>query len=414
MGPRRRTSLADFVRPLGFGYQRRLAQPLSTRAGGGGRPSALPRSRIGQLARLAVLPVRRLAEECFAGEGGGLLLAGNALHADLIPDGAGSGLFGWILTCLAQAVGFPVAVGGAGRITDALVRRLHDRGGELRCGDAAAAIEITAGRAASVRTASGDVVVARRAVLADVPAPALYLDLVGEKYLPTSLLDGLRHFQWDAATFKVDWALDGPVPWLSPTVARAGTVHLADSLDALTDWSACLATGRIPARPFLLFGQQGVADTTRAPEGKSTAWAYTHLPRTVKGDAGGEGLSGAWTTGEADEMAARMEAVIEESAPGFRSSICGRHIMTPRGLEEANRSLVGGAIDAGTAQLHQQLIFRPTVGLGRAETPVRSLFLASASAHPGGGVHGACGSNAARAALAADRRDRLIRNLHLR
>jgi len=380
------------------------------------------RRELLHLVRLSLLPVRRLAEEEFSGEGAALLLAGNALHADLMPEAAGSGLFGWLLSSLAQEVGFPVPEGGAARITEALVRRLAAKGGEVRCNERVVSVDVRGGRAAGVGTTSGAAVPAARAVLADVPAPALYLDLVGRDHLPASLLDDLRHFQWDAGTVKVDWTLDGPVPWESDVLRRAGTVHLADSLDALTQWAADLAMERVPSRPFLLFGQQDVADPTRSPPGTHTAWAYTHVPRHVRNDAGADGspgagnghpstrhaLTGAWTPEESAEMADRIEAIVEERAPGFCGLIRGRHILTPPTLESRDPSLVGGAINGGTAQLHQQLVFRPTVGWGRAETPVAGLFLAGSSAHPGGGVHGACGANAARAALAADKRRRVL------
>ena len=368
------------------------------------------RRELLQLVRLALLPVRRLAEEEFTGEGAALLLAGNALHADLMPEAAGSGLFGWLLCCLAQDVGFPVPQGGAARITEALVRRLEAAGGTVRCNERVTGIDVAGGRALGVRTASGGAVSATRAVLADVPAPALYLDLVGAQHLPPSLLADLHQFQWDAGTVKVDWTLDGPVPWESAELCRSGTVHIADSLDDLTLWAAQLAMGQIPSKPFLLFGQQDVADPTRSPPGTATAWAYTHVPRRIRADAGATGtaLTGTWTPEECDEMADRVEAIVESRAPGFRANIRGRHILAPPAMEAADPSLVGGAINGGTAQLHQQLIFRPTVGWGRAETPVHGLFLAGSSAHPGGGVHGACGSNAARAALAADRRRRLM------
>lgn len=385
-----------------------LLSPFPPVRAGLGVARRYDRRQLAHLARLAILPVRRLAEEEFSGEGAALLLAGNALHADLAPEAAGSGLFGWLLTSLAQEVGYPVSKGGSGRITDALVQRLASRGGQVRCGERVASIEVRRGRAVGVRTSSGAAVPARRAVLADVPAPALYLDLVGREHLPPSLLDDLRHFQWDAGTVKVDWALDGPVPWESDVLRRAGTVHLTDSLDDLTLWAAQLAMGQVPARPFLLFGQQHVADPSRSPPGTATVWAYTHVPRQVRGDAGGDGLTGSWSPAESERMADRIEAVVEAVAPGFSALIRGRHILTPPSLEAADTSLTGGAINAGTAQLHQQLIFRPTVGWGRAETPVAGLFLAGASAHPGGGVHGACGANAARAALAADRRLRVM------
>jgi phytoene dehydrogenase-like protein len=185
---------------------------------------------------------------------------------------------------------------------------------------------------------------------------------------------------------------------------------VAESLDELTMTTAQIATGLIPDKPFLLMGQQSMTDPTRQPKGKETAWAYTHVPQTIKGDAGGK-LSGRWTKGEGDAFADRIEARVEMLAPGFRKLIRGRHIFTPTGLQDANENLRNGSINGGTAAIYQQLVFRPTPGLGRAETPVAGLFLGSFSAHPGGGVHGACGANAARAAVVADRRNQLARRL---
>jgi phytoene dehydrogenase-like protein len=149
-------------------------------------------------------------------------------------------------------------------------------------------------------------------------------------------------------------------------------------------------------------GQYAAADPTRAPEGTDTAWAYTHVPQQTRGDRRDE-LTGRWDEGELERFASRMEDEIERAAPGFRERVAARHIAGPRELEAANANLVNGAINGGTAKLHQQLIFRPVPGLGRPETPVRGLYLGSASAHPGGGVHGAPGSNAARALLAHQR-----------
>ncbi len=126
------------------------------------------------------------------------------------------------------------------------------------------------------------------------------------------------------------------------------------------------------------------------------------MPQEVRGDAGGDGLTGRWDEAESARFAERIEAQVERLAPGFRALIRGRHMFTPVGFEAANRNLVGGALNGGTAQLHQQLVFRPVPGLARPETPVRGLYLGSASAHPGGGVHGGPGGNAARAALAAE------------
>ncbi|MEU0158260.1 NAD(P)/FAD-dependent oxidoreductase [Streptomyces sp. NPDC006261] len=356
-----------------------------------------------RLARSLLLPVRRLGEEEFTGEGGRLLLAGNALHADLAPEAAGSGGYGWLMSMLGQAHGFPVPVGGAGALTAALVRRLEARGGRLRCGQRVSEVVVRQGRAVGVRTTSGDAVPARRAVLADVSAPSLYGSLVATEHLPDRLLDDIRRFQWDFATFKVDWALNGPLPWDSPAAATAGTVHLAEGVDELSRWASQIARGLIPDRPFLLVGQMTTADATRSPQGTESAWAYTHVPHSVKADAGADGLSGAWDRAEQERMADRVEEQVERYAPGFRGRVRARRILAPATLQAADRNLHHGAINGGTAAMHQQLVFRPVPGTGRPETPVKGLYLASASAHPGGGVHGAPGANAARAALRSTR-----------
>ncbi|GHE44088.1 phytoene desaturase family protein [Streptomyces griseoaurantiacus] len=352
-----------------------------------------------RLARSLVLPVRRLGEEEFRGEGGRLLLAGNALHADLAPESAGSGGFGWLMTMLGQTYGFPVPSGGSGALTEALVRRLRAHGGSLRCGERVERIVVRGGRAVAVRTAGGETVAAHRAVLADVPAPALYGGLVDPEHLPAQLMDDLRRFQWDFATFKVDWALDGPVPWAQEAASLAGTVHLADGVDELTRFAAQIARKLVPDRPFCVFGQMTTSDPPRSPEGTESAWAYTHVPHLIAGDAGDEGLTGSWDAKEQQLMADRVERQVERFAPGFRSLIRARRILAPPTLQSMNANLQDGAINGGTTAMHQQLFFRPIPGSGRAETPVGRLYLASASAHPGGGVHGAPGANAARAAL---------------
>ncbi|MEU1535079.1 phytoene desaturase family protein [Streptomyces fagopyri] len=352
-----------------------------------------------RLARSMLLPVRRLGEEEFTGEGGRLLLAGNALHADLAPEAAGSGGFGWLMSMLGQTYGFPVPRGGSGALTDALVRRLRRRGGVVRCGQRVGQVVVRQGRATAVRTAGGETVPAGKAILADVSVPALYGRLIDPACLPFQVLDDLKRFQWDFATFKVDWALDGHVPWRSPEASLAGTVHLANGVDELTRFAAQIAMGLVPDRPFALFGQMTTADSTRSPEGTESAWAYTHVPHRIKGDAADEGLSGLWDAKEQELMADRVEQQVERFAPGFRSLVRARRILAPPTLESLNANLRSGAINGGTTALHQQLVFRPVPGTGRPETPVKGLFLASAGAHPGGGVHGAPGANAARAAL---------------
>lgn len=351
-----------------------------------------------RLVRDLLLPVRRMGEEWFSGEGAALLLGGSASHTDLSPENAASGAFGWLLCCLAQRVGFPVPRGGAGSLVEALEQRLRSRGGDVQCRREVTEVIVRRGRAVGVRTRDGDELEARRAVLAAVSAPALYLSLVDEGHLPASVIEDVRRFHWDSSTVKVDWALDGAVPWESAEVRLAGTVHVADTLDELTQHFASLAMKELPARPFLVFGQQATADASRAPAGKETAWAYTHVPREVVRDGAGE-LSPEgekWVEGFVE----RIEERVEAHAAGFRSLILGRHVFSPSSIEATDASLSSGAINGGTAQPHQQLVFRPIVGFGRAETPVSRLYLASSSAHPGGGVHGAAGANAARAALA--------------
>jgi phytoene dehydrogenase-like protein len=350
--------------------------------------------------RFALTPARRMGEEHFAGEGGPLLLSGNALHGSLTPEQVVSGAFGWLMCMLGQTVGFPVAEGGAARIIEALVARLGQRGGSVRCGCRVAGIEVAGGRATGVRTAGGETVRARRAVLADVFVGDLYGGLLDERHVPGGLRADLEHFHLDDATFKVDWALDGAIPWTAEEARRAGTLHVSDGMDGLSRHGSDVLRHRIPAEPALVMGQYRPMDRTRMPDGAETAWAYTHVPHATAGDAGGDGLTGAWSEDEAQRFADRMEAQVEAVAPGFRSRIRARSILRPRDFHARDGNLVDGAINGGSATLHQMLVFRPAAWhLGRPETPVAGLYLASASAHPGGGVHGVCGANAARAAV---------------
>ncbi len=385
-----------------------LTSPIPPVKGTLGLAAALGPRGLVEFTRRTLLSVRRLSQEEFTGEGAALLLTGNAMHSDVGPDVPPSGFLGWMLTGLGQEFGFPVPEGGAGQLTAALVRRLESRGGVVRCNAAVTGITVRDRRAVAVVLADGETIAAPRGILADVGAPALYRDLVGEDHLPARVVADLDRFQYDPATFKIDWALSGSIPWRSEAATRAGTVHLCDSMDRLTQVAADLAQDRIPAHPFVLVGQMNKADPTRSPAGTETVWAYTHVPLRVRADAGGD-LKGKWDDAEVEAFADRVEAEIEAHAPGFRARVTGRHVLSPPALEAINANLAGGALGGGTTALSQQAVFRPLPGLGRAETPVRGLFLASASAHPGGGVHGACGSNAARAALAADRVRRLTR-----
>jgi phytoene dehydrogenase-like protein len=351
-----------------------------------------------RFARFSTLPVRELGEEHFRSDGGTRLLAGNALHADISPETALGGVFGWVLCSLAQDHGFPAVRSGAGEMTAALVRRLEASGGQVLCRQRATAIECSGGRARAVLTGEQRHPAAR-AVIADVGAPQLYRELLSGVPLPGSLLKDLENFRYDNGTVKVDWTLDGPIPWQAERARAAGTVHVAEGVDALTRQSAEMACRLIPSEPYLVLGQYGGFDSSRAPAGKETAWAYTHVPQEIRGDAAHE-LTGSWDERETEIFAERIEQQVEVLAPGFRDLIRGRHVFTPTTLQQANRNLVNGALNGGTAQLHQQLVFRPVPGLARPETPIEGLYLGSASSHPGGGVHGGPGANAASAALA--------------
>jgi phytoene dehydrogenase-like protein len=244
-------------------------------------------------------------------------------------------------------------------------------------------------------------------VLADVAAPALYEQLLDDEVLPQRVRSGIRRFEFDPGTIKVDWALDAPVPWTGAPATPPGTVHLADSVDSMARALNAIGSHSIPAEPFMLVGQMTTSDPTRSPAGTEALWAYTHVPQDVHRDDGPDGLTGRWDDTEIERMADRMQARLETYAPGFGSLVRARRVLGPHQMQTRDANLVKGAVGGGTSGLHQQLFLRPVPGTGRAGTAVRGLFLASASAHPGGGVHGACGSNAARAALAQARLGRL-------
>ena len=325
--------------------------------------------------------MRRFGDEQFAGEGGPLLLAGNALHTDLPPEGAGSAVYGWLLAMLGQTVGFPVPVGGSSSLVDALVNRLNARGGELRLNAPVERVLIESGRAVGVRLAGGDAVRAGRAVLADTSAPALYHSLVGTEHLPARLVRDLDKFQWDARTIKINWALSAPIPWTAAGARGAGTVHLGVDMDGLTFYAAALAARQVPPRPFILVGQMTTSDPTRSPSGTESAWAYTHLPDKIE-------LS------ELDIAihVERIEQAIEHHAPGFTGLILDRQVQSPSDMQHDDANLVGGAINGGTAALYQQLVFRPVPGLARAETVIDGLYLASAPPIPAAGCTAAQGT----------------------
>jgi len=334
-----------------------------------------------RLARMLTLSARGLAEERFTGAGARLLLNGNAMHADAGIDNPGSGVFGWLLAMIGQDQGYPVAEGGAGALTTALVRRLESLGGQVECGRQVTEILVARGTAVGVRDHEGNAIRATQAVLADVPAPLLYGNLVATQHLPSRLLDDLRRFRLDPATIKVNWALSGPIPWTAREASEAGVVHLGGDLATMSGACAALATGRTPQNPFLLLGQTTTADPSRSPAGTESAWAYTHVPQGQR-----------WTADRLSWFVDKIQRIVERHAPGFADLIIARHVQGPDDFD--------GTVNGGTAAIGQQLVFRPVPGLGRADTPIDRLYLAGSSAHPGGGVHGGPGGNAARAALA--------------
>ena len=360
-----------------------------------------------QYVKSLLTPVLDLGRTRFRGEGPRIVLAGNAGHSDIPLDAPGSGLFALLMSMMGQTVGFPAPQGGAGNLTQALARRLQAKGGEIRCSAPVEHIGLTGGRARTVHTADGQTVEARRAVVAAVAAPRLYADLLAPADVPDRVQRGMKAFQLDPSTIKVDWALSGKVPWQSPPAKAPGTLHIADSVADMAEALGHVSAGVIPARPFMLAGQMTTTDPTRSPEGTESMWAYTHVPQESVSDAGDDDISGEWDHDDLERFADRMQARFEKLAPGFGSLVQERRILGPAELESRDANLVGGAINGGTSQLHQELIFRPVPGAGRAETGVPGLYLGSASAHPGGGVHGAAGMNAARAALGHHRFRRL-------
>ncbi len=353
-----------------------------------------------QFVRTLLTPVLDLGRTRFKGEAPRVLLAGNAGHSDIPLDAPGSGLMALMMSMLGQTVGFPAPEGGAGMLTEALARRLRALGGEIRCSSTVEHIGVSHGRARTVHTADGLSVEAQRAVVAAVAAPNLYDGLLDSADVPDRVRRGMKAYQLDPSTIKVDWAMSGPVPWQSRPAKAPGTLHIADGVTDMAEALAQVAAGLVPARPFMLAGQMTTADPTRSPAGTESMWAYTHVPQETAGDAGDEGIRGEWGHDELERFADRMQARFERLAPGFGSCVLERRILGPAELESRDANLIGGAINGGTSQLHQELVFRPVPGLGRAETGVPGLYLGSASAHPGGGVHGAAGMNAARAALA--------------
>jgi phytoene dehydrogenase-like protein len=329
------------------------------------------------------------ASRHFRTEAGRRVLPALAMHVDLGPeDWAGGGL-GLALGFGAAGPGFRIPIGGARAITQALLLRLEQAGGRVQLSTRVEHIVVQSRRGVAVRTSAGDEIPFRHAVLADVGAPALYLKLLPAAELSRWARRAMRRFRYGWGTFKMDWALVGPVPWTAAEARSSAVVHAGDSVADLIAFTRQVRAGKLPVNPYLVIGQQSLVDPGRAPPGRQTLWAYSRVPSHPE--------SG-WQhhrEGFADQVERRIEGL----APGFRQLILGRAIHTPADLEEMDENLVGGDLGGGSAQLAQQLFFRPVFPYFRYRTPVRGVYLASASAHPGAGVHGACGFNAALAAL---------------
>jgi phytoene dehydrogenase-like protein len=330
------------------------------------------------------------ARRHFATEPARRVIPGLALHVDLGPDDFSGAALGLVLALLASADGFAVPVGGARAITECLLTRLKQAGGELRLSTRVGGIVVRQGRAVAVTTQTGDEIAFDRAVLADVGAPALYLRLLPDESVPGWVRQSIRQFRYGWGTFKMDWALSGPVPWTCAPCREAAVVHAGDSLVDLTWFTQQVRAGEMPANPYLVIGQQSLLDPSRAPADGHTLWAYSRVPPQ---------WPGGWA-GAREIFADRVEKRIVGLAPGFRKLIRARAIFAPCDLERMNENLVGGDLGGGSAHFSHQLFWRPAFPYFRYRTPVRGVYLASASAHPGAGVHGACGFNAAQIALA--------------
>lgn len=292
------------------------------------------------------------------------LLAGLAAHATLDlsqPLTAGVGL---LLATLGHAVGWPVAVGGSQSIADALIARLHTNGGEVVTGH---------------RVIDVDRLPPSRAILLDL-TPRQLLQVAGHRW-PAGYTQRLARWRYGAGAFKVDWALDAPVPWSDPTLSRAGTLHVVGAASEAVSAERAVARGRVPARPYVLAVQPSLVDPTRAPEGRHTFWAYCHVPHGCPVD-----------------MTEAIEAQVERFAPGFRDRVLARHVMGPAALEAHNANYVGGDIAGGVSDW-RQLAARPVPSREPWATPDPQVFLCSSSTSPGGGVHGMAGHHAARSVL---------------
>jgi len=330
------------------------------------RPQSLLRHPyvLSRFALRAIRSARGLAESLFKGERARAIFAGVSAHSMLRLEQSPSAGYGLVLSILGHAVGWPIPRGGSQHIVDAMASYLRTMGGEI---------------VTNTEIKSLDILPPAQAILCDV-TPRQLLHIAGPR-LPAGYQHQLQRYRYGPGVFKVDYALDGPIPWKAPECSRAGTVHVGGTLPEIASAEAEVWQGKHPERPFVVLAQQSLFDATRAPAGKHTAWAYCHVPNASSFD-----------------MAERIEAQIERFAPGFRDSILARHVISPIELEQYNANYIGGDINGGVQDLWQ-FYTRPTIRVNPYTTPCKGLYLCSSSTPPGGAVHGMCGYFAARTAL---------------
>ena len=347
-----------------------------------------PREAV-QTARTLLEPVEAYVRQGFGTDAARMLVAAHATHGDVGVDASGSTPPALLLAMAAQVHGMPVPVGGAVRLAEAMVAVAQEAGVVVRTGVDVTRVVVRGGRAVGVVTADGTGLAARRAVVCDVAPTLLARDLVGEQHLPGAWLASLRRHRWTSGYFRLDVDLDGPAPWADQRLADAAVVHVTGDLDELAMSQAQVRRGRLPDLPQLIVGQQDRADPTRVPAGGASLWVECHCPARPAGE------DGDWGPAFAERVLDRLEL----HAPGLRGRVVDTTVLTPLALQERDPNLVGGDVGGGSASPDQLLVFRPVAGWSPYALPVRGLWMCGAASHPGGGVHGLCGRNAARAVL---------------
>jgi phytoene dehydrogenase-like protein len=356
-------------------------------------PALAPALRLGlgnllRIAGMFAKSGRRLSCGLFESEPARRVLPSLALHVDVGPDDwFGSGL-GYMLGLTASTGGYAVPRGGAQSITNAMVTLLERQGGRLRLGARVTRIIVRGRRATGVVLEGGEEISVARAVLADTSAPSLCLDLLQGEHVPGFMLRKMRKFPLGFGTFKLDFALSAPVPWRVPEARLSAVVHAGESIDDLSRFVREVRAGKLPEQPYLVIGQQSLIDRTRAPQDAQTLYVYSRVPSVLP-----EGWDAARER-FADSIVKRIEGL----APGFSSLVLARKAHAPPDLERGNANLIGGDLGGGSNAWNRQLLFRPVFPYFRYRMPVERLYLCSSYAHPGAGVHGMCGYNAARIA----------------